>query len=288
MSEPIGTQNPYIMGNPEIDRYRLETQTRLFEGYVRNHARAFCGDNVTSILDLGGGEGQLGFVLKSIYPAARLVGIDSSEPAIERARARAKELGLADTEFIVGDVESDFPAGPFDLIYASAILSHTHNPPHIVALAFTHLNPGGHFWVKDFDSDYFDYPPAIAYLDGDYVRMVKLLMDAIGALGGHPYYLAQLSDWLKAEGFVNIRRERETMRAGGPTAEGMSGVAIGAGAFYNARTLISRTSGIPENQLIQLYTDVINKAMASKAEGEGFSGNVIATKPPAGAAPAQD
>lgn len=279
MSEPTDIQNPYIMGNPEVDRYRLETQTRLFEGYVRNHARAFCGDNVASILDLGSGEGQLGFVLKSIYPQARLVGIDSSEPAIERARARAKELGMSDAEFIVGDVEQDFPTGPFDLIYASAILSHTHNPQQIVALAYAQLAPGGHFWVKDFDPAYLNYPPAAAYLDGDYVRMVKLLMDAIGVIGGHPYYLAELPDWLQAAGFINIRCEREMMRAGGTSTEGVSGVAIGAGAFYNARTLISRTSGIPESQIIQLYTDVINKAMASKAEGEGFSGNIITEKP---------
>jgi hypothetical protein len=47
--------NPYIFGNPETDRQRLETQSRLFTRYIRAHARAFCGDKVHRILDVGCG-----------------------------------------------------------------------------------------------------------------------------------------------------------------------------------------------------------------------------------------
>lgn len=273
------TDNPYIFGDPDMDRYRLVTQARLFSRYVREHTREFCGDAVGSILDVGCGEGQLGFVLREIYPAARLVGIDNDPKAIATAQQQAAELGLTNAEFVVGNVEQELPPGPFDLIYASAIFTHLHQPEQMVRAAYTRLNPGGHLWVKDFDPDYFDDAEAQRFLGGSYVKMLKMLLDAIVAIGGHPYGLRELPRWMDAAGFVNVRREREYLKSGGTSDEGVSTFAIGTGAFYNARLLMAKIYQVPEAELVRLYMDVINAEMAQREESNGFSGNVIGEKP---------
>ncbi len=277
--EKLVQETPYIFGDAQVDRYRLRTQAELFSIYLRKNAQRLLGDKITSILDLGCGEGQLGFVLRELYPHAHLVGLDRSEQAIAAARQRARDLHLSDTEFIAGDVEQGMPPGAFDLIYASAIISHTHQPEEVVQAAYQSLQPGGYLWIKDFDPAIFDAPDATALYGGKNQRVIKLLMDAIGSIGGHPYYVKDLPGWLANAGFVNIRYEREYAKAGGQSAGGRAGLALGLGAFFNARTLISRTQGIPEAELTQLYLDVINEAMSSKAEASVFSANYIAQKP---------
>lgn len=275
----MAEDNPYIFGDPDTDRFRLETQSRLFSSYVRHHAREFCGDNVRSILDVGCGDGQLGFVLHEIYPAARLVGVDSDVKAIENAKRRVAQEGLSNIEFQVGSVEQSLPAGPFDLVYASAIFTHLHQPKQMIQMAYAALDPGGHFWVKDFDPDYFDDPTALQFLDGKFIAMLKLLLDTVVMIGGHPYCLRDLPGWMREAGFTNIRKEREYLRQGGSSEEGISTFAIGIGAFYNARALISKVRGIPDSELAQMYADVINLEVATKEESAGFSGNVVAEKP---------
>lgn len=104
--EPIATDNPYIFGNPELDRLRLETQDRLIGERMQARARALVGDNVRNILDLGCGEGQLGLRLLEVYPAAHLVGLDKDPKAITTAEARARVAG-AQARYEVGDVEGN-------------------------------------------------------------------------------------------------------------------------------------------------------------------------------------
>ncbi len=277
--EKLVEETPYIFGDAQVDRYRLRTQAEMFSIYLRNNAQRLVGNNINSILDLGCGEGQLGFVLREIYPHARLVGLDRDEQAIAAARHKAQDLHLSDAEFIVGDVEQGLPPGPFDLIYASAIISHTHQPEQVVQAANKSLQPGGYLWIKDFDPAIFDDAAANALYGGKNMRVIKLLMDAIGSIGGHPYHVKELPGWLANAGFINVRYEREYAKAGGQSAAGRAGLALGLGAFYNARTLISRTQGIPEAELTQLYLDVINEAMRSKDEASAFSANYIAQKP---------
>ncbi len=142
-------EESYVLGNSVLDRQRLETQTRLFSNYIRANAKRLVGDEVHSILDLGCGEGQLGQVLREVYPAAQLVGIDKDAAAIGRAREHAASLHLQNTDFIAADVEQELPAGPFDLAYASTIMMHTHQLAKMVELAQAALQPGGYLWVKE-------------------------------------------------------------------------------------------------------------------------------------------
>src|SRR5690606_5658101 len=67
------------------------------------------------VLDVACGEGY-GSALLKLYGAARVVGVDISNEAIDKARSTFSESGA---EYIVSDVaelESLFPAGSFDVI----------------------------------------------------------------------------------------------------------------------------------------------------------------------------
>src|SRR6478672_13201495 len=103
--------NPYLFGNPEPDRLRLETQSRLLSERLRQNAPHFIQGPVTRILDLGCGDDQLGRVLCKLYPEAHLLGVDKDEKAIRTAQARAQEQGLTHAEYRVGDVNDPLPEG---------------------------------------------------------------------------------------------------------------------------------------------------------------------------------
>ena len=123
----------------------------VWSGRVNESLAEAAGDLAPGrALDLGCGEG--GDVLWLAQQGWQATGIDLSETAIGRARARAEELGLSATEFIAADlalwVESvegvDRSATPFDLITASFLQSPVELPrQRIVRAALSRLAPGG-------------------------------------------------------------------------------------------------------------------------------------------------
>jgi release factor glutamine methyltransferase len=78
-----------------------------------------------TILDLGTGSGCVGISLLKIFPGAQLTALDISKPALEIAKANAKNLKTLDrTEFILLDAaKAGFLLKSFDLVVA--------NPPYI-------------------------------------------------------------------------------------------------------------------------------------------------------------
>jgi release factor glutamine methyltransferase len=91
------------------------------------------------ILDLGAGTGCILITLLAELPEASGIGIDTSLPALERARANAQVLGVGDrARFIAGDW-LDAVSGVFDLVVA--------NPPYLSAADMAELAPE----VRDHD-----------------------------------------------------------------------------------------------------------------------------------------
>lgn len=277
MADPT-QQNPYVFGDAQADRFRLETQTKLYQAYLQSHARAFVGNDIGSILDLGCGAGQLGFALREVYPNARLVGIDRDPKAIEQAQERAAELGLDNTEFIVGDVEQSLPNEQFDLIYAAFIFLHTRQPQRVVQLCYAATQPGGYLWVKDGD------PLAeVASSDQDYTTLLKVVSATMLKIGAHPYVANELPPLLTEVGFSNLQTHRESYPLGGNTQAGRAALASILGAIYNGRAVMSKFSGVPEAELEQRYVNVINRAVSHDQEiGVIPSLNIIAQRPAQG------
>ncbi len=253
--------NPYIFGDPQQDRRRLDTQTKLLGQYLGSHARAFFGDAVQSILDVGCGEGQLGFALLDVYPAAHLVGVDRDVEAIAVANRLAGER-QRNAEFVAGDVQEGLPRGPFDVALASLLLMHTTRPQQVIQHIYDQLGSRGSLCVIELDPNL----PARAEFGPDYQRLCELLYTALGRMGVHPYIMNELPGLLANAGFTDYtRRDTATDHpiVTHNQTEAMWAQAAGIGAIYNARFGISAATAVPVSEIERMVVAVTNRWTAN-------------------------
>jgi len=96
------------------------------------------------VLDLGCGVGDAAFLAADLAgPGGHVVGIDRWPEAIARARSRAERAGLAQVEFVEGDICDPAPGGPFDAIVGRLVLMHVPDPVAVLRRQATVLRPGG-------------------------------------------------------------------------------------------------------------------------------------------------
>ena len=99
------------------------------------------------VIDCGCGPiGGLAVMAEMVGPAGRVVGVDFSEPAIQRARSVVAALELGNVELFAGDIhELDAAAvgGPFDLAYTRFFLMHQPDPVRTLTQIARLLRPGG-------------------------------------------------------------------------------------------------------------------------------------------------
>ncbi len=76
------------------------------------------------ILDAGCGPGVFTMELAKQHPTAEVIGIDIDEPAVRRATFIAREAGLSNCRFEVGDVTGLRSRGEFDLVVSVDNLEH--------------------------------------------------------------------------------------------------------------------------------------------------------------------
>ena len=109
------------------------------------HARAFALATVAGaerVLDLGCGDGCLAAEIAAT--GSRVTGVDSSEAALDRARARHPELELARP----GDDGSlPFADGSFDAIVCVHVLEHVADTQRLLSEAWRVSSPGGNLAV---------------------------------------------------------------------------------------------------------------------------------------------
>jgi trans-aconitate 2-methyltransferase len=95
-------------------------------------------DDPASVIDLGCGPGNSTEVLRSRWPHARVVGLDSSPEMIEAARE-----GHPEGEWLVGDLESWSPSDPFDVVFSNAALQWVGDHPALAPRLLAQVAPGG-------------------------------------------------------------------------------------------------------------------------------------------------
>lgn len=126
----------------------LEAQAELFTP-LYEHAMAWLAKRQTEpglIVDAGSGPGVVACLLADAFPGARVVAVDGSEPLLERARARAERLGVADRfGTLAGELpdvleDLDYPA---DLLWASRSLHHLGDQRAALAAFAARLSHGG-------------------------------------------------------------------------------------------------------------------------------------------------
>ncbi|MFE9772105.1 class I SAM-dependent methyltransferase [Streptomyces sp. NPDC005931] len=126
----------------------LESQAEVFTP-LYERALTWLAKEVTEpglIVDAGSGPGVISCLFAETFPGARVVAVDSSEPLLERAHARAARLGAGDRfGTLAGELpealdELDYPA---DLLWASRSVHHLGDQRAALTAFAQRLAPGG-------------------------------------------------------------------------------------------------------------------------------------------------
>ena len=128
----VDQQRRYVLDGGDEDLRRLLTLSESFAVQARrSFQRAGVGPGWT-VIDCGCGPvGALALLAELVGPSGRVVGVDFSEAAIQRARSVTGALGLENVDLVAGDIHELGAAtlgGPFDLAFTRAFLMHQADP----------------------------------------------------------------------------------------------------------------------------------------------------------------
>jgi SAM-dependent methyltransferase len=151
--------NRYIHDSTDQDLRRLLRMSENFAEMARTALRRLGVQQGWNVIDCGCGPlGVLAVLAELVGPAGRVVGVDISQAAVQRARAVVAALDLGNVEVIAGDLHELEPAalgGPFDLAYMRNFLVHQADPVRTLRRVADLLRPGG--WLVTQEA--LDSPP---------------------------------------------------------------------------------------------------------------------------------
>jgi SAM-dependent methyltransferase len=101
------------------------------------------------VADIGCGTGHAIVVAARVYPASTFIGYDSSEPAIERARAEAADADLTNATFELRDVAELTVDEPFDAIMSFDTIHDQADPSRVLKAVHDALVPGGAYLMVE-------------------------------------------------------------------------------------------------------------------------------------------
>ena len=131
-----------------LEGYNEDADLGLGCGLPTQYAGIKKGDTV---IDLGSGAGNDCFIAQAeVEKKKKIIGIDFSEPMIEKAKANAEKRGIQNVSFRQGDIE-DMPvsAGRADVVISNCVLNLLPSKDRIFHEIYRVLKTGGHFCISD-------------------------------------------------------------------------------------------------------------------------------------------
>ncbi|MBI3650466.1 MAG: class I SAM-dependent methyltransferase [Acidobacteria bacterium] len=101
-----------------------------------------------SLLDVGCGTGTLTNLLAAVHHNSSILGIDRDEQAIAYAKKLADQNHLSNARFQMQDLESEFPAGAYDIITCMAVLQFIHDPEALFQNIYRALSKDGYLMMQ--------------------------------------------------------------------------------------------------------------------------------------------
>lgn len=171
--------------------YNEDADLGLGCGLPTQYAGIEKGDTV---IDLGSGAGNDCFIAQAeVGDEGKVIGIDFSEPMIEKAKANAKKRGIQNVSFRQGDIE-DMPVstGRADVVISNCVLNLLPSKDRIFHEIYRVLKTGGHFCISD------------VVLNGEIPEKLKQAAEMyVGCVSG-AIPKAQYLEKIKEAGFAEI------------------------------------------------------------------------------------
>jgi len=280
MSEAIAERvRRYILDGGDEDLRRLLGVAEATQEMARSAFRRVGMQEGWHAIDCGCGPiGGLAVMAEMVGPAGRVVGVDFSEPAVQRARSVVAVLELGNVELFAGDVHELGTAavgGLFDLAYTRFFLMHQPDPVRTLSQIARLLRPGG--WIVAQEALRSPPPRSHPHLDALGVFW-DLTYEVLERAGGVPHGAVDgLAGSARAAGLDVVAVDGTFT-----TVDPELGFELHAATLQAARER-AVASGIAAGQQID---DLVSEIRAAKGGGyewvsTPFMLNLILRKPPA-------
>ncbi len=148
---PVGPESAKSLGYQAEEIDTLPTSvTESFAG-VGNPFSLGRVETDETVLDLGCGAGMDSILAAGrVGPAGKVIGVDMTREMIDKAKGNARSMGLTNTEFLQGDIESlPVEAGTVDVAISNGVFNLCIEKPKVIAEVFRVLRPGGRLLMAD-------------------------------------------------------------------------------------------------------------------------------------------
>ncbi len=176
-------QVEYALGHSSRELDRLAFQGAVFAPFTR---QLFTQAGIKSgmrVLDVGSGSGDVSFLAADLVgEGGQVVGVDRSEAAVQRARARAIRRNHSNVSFVVGDPAAMPFDRPFDAIVGRFVLMYQDDPVWSLRQITKHLRPNGLVVFQELDTSACRSCPPVSSFD----EASRWLGDALRGSGARP------------------------------------------------------------------------------------------------------